>query len=486
MMQRITHFFKKNFFNSILGILLLLFIVFFSYVGIKRHDNFHSRRLDLGNMEQTVWNVVQGNGFTLTDPMGTQTISRLAVHADFLLIVIAPLYRLWQDPRMLIVLQVVVIAAGAVPIYLLAVRHIGKRHTALLFAAMYLLYPPLQRMVLHDFHAVALSMSLLLYAYWFMEEKRYGVFIVTAFFAGLGKETVWLPVALMGVYLFLSRKNRLIGAICAIGAAGIFYYLLWHAIPSVTDAKQHFALQYLSEYGDKQNAILFSILVKPMAVLSDILRPDRLFYYYQLLIPVGFLPIFAPQFLIFSVPSLLINVLSSNAHMRQIDYQYTSDIIPFLFIAAIAGYRSLEVFVGRFTSGLRKHIFAGLSGMVVGCAVLASYLWGELPLVRQDRFYYFIWALPEKAVMKAVADRIPETVSVSVTNNIGSHFARRKELYNFPINAASADYAVVRLGDQYAWPSGDAQREAVEALLISPDHTLIAQDGDFYAFERKR
>jgi uncharacterized membrane protein len=466
--------------------LVLLFIVFFSYVGINRHDNFHSRRLDLGNMEQTVWNVVQGNGFTLTDPMGTQTISRLAVHADFLLIVIAPLYRLWQDPRLLIVLQVVIVAAGAIPVYLLAKRHIGKHHTALLFAAMYLLYPPLQRMVLHDFHAVALSMSLLLFAYWFMEEKRYGAFVITAFFAGLGKETVWLPVALMGAYLFLSRKNRLVGAVCAIGAAGIFYYLLWHAIPSVTDAKQHFALQYLSEYGEKQNAILFAILAKPMAVLADILRPDRLFYYIQLLVPVGFLPIFAPQLLVFAAPSLLINALSSNGLMRQIDYQYTSEIIPFLFVAAIIGYKNIRAFVVRKKIGFNKRIIAGISGMVVGCVMLSSYLWGELPLTRQDRFFYFIWALPEKAAMNAVADRIRQTDSVSVTNNIGAHFARRKEMYNFPVHAESVDYAVVRLGDQYAWPSGEAQKAAVTALLSSPDYTLIAHEGEFYAFERKR
>ncbi len=484
-MHQILVTIRKIYPIALLWLTVLLFISYFSYVGFNRHDNFHSRRLDLGNMEQTVWNVTRGNGFVLTDPMGNRTISRLAVHADFLLILIAPLYRLWQDPRMLILIQAVVIAMGAIPVYWLAIRYIGNRNTAFIFAATYLLYPPLQRMVLHDFHAVALSLALLLYAYWFMEERRYGLFIVTAFFAGLGKETVWMPVALMGLYIFFFQKNRLIGAICTLMAGGIFYYLMWHAIPAVTYDKQHFALQYLSEFGENQNAIIFSILANPLAVITTLIRQDRLFYYFQLLLPVGFLPVFAPPFLFFAAPSILINALSSNAHMRQIDYQYTSEIIPFIFVAAIVGYANVRSVFLRYTMTGGTRIVRRLSLLVIGTAVCSSYLWGELPLTRQDRFFYFIWALPAKSTMKAIEERIPESASVSVTNNIGSHFAKRMELYNFPVNALSSDYAVVRLGDQYAWPSGDAQREAVDALLGSSDHTLIARDGEFYAFIKK-
>ncbi|MFZ5535808.1 MAG: DUF2079 domain-containing protein [Patescibacteria group bacterium] len=484
-MHQILVTIRKNYPFALLWLTILLFISYFSYVGFNRHDNFHSRRLDLGNMEQTVWNVMRGNGFVLTDPMGNGTISRLAVHADFLLIVIAPLYRLWQDPRMLILIQAVVVAMGAIPVYWLAIRYIGNRSTALLFAVAYLLYPPIQRMVLHDFHAVALSMALLLFAHWFMEERRYGLFIVTAFFAGLGKETVWMPVALMGLYIFFFQKNRTVGAICTLVAGGIFYYLMWHAIPAVTYDKQHFALQYLSEFGENQNAIIFSILANPFAVITTLLRPDRLFYYSQLLFPVGFLPVFASPYLLFAAPSMLINALSSNAHMRQIDYQYTSEIIPFIFVAAIVGYANIRSIVLRYAIFGGTRVVRWLSLSVIGTAIYASYLWGELPLTRQDRFFYFIWALPETSVMKAIEERIPESASVSVTNNIGSHFAKRKELYNFPVNAMSSDYAVVRLGDQYAWPSGNTQRETVDALLGSSDHTLIAHDGEFYAFIKK-
>jgi len=177
-------------------------------------------------------------------------------------------YVVWQDPKMLILVQTIVICLGALPVYWIASDRLRSRTLALLFAAAYLLYPPLQRMTLHDFHAVALSMTFLLFAYWYMHTKRYGWFVFFAIFAGLGKETVWIPVALMGLYIWFIQKKKIIGIPVAFAGAGIFYYLFWHAIPAVTPDSKHFALQYLSEFGDNQSNIVLNI----MAGTTDMLR----------------------------------------------------------------------------------------------------------------------------------------------------------------------------------------------------------------------
>jgi len=438
----------------------------------------------MGNMEQTVWNLAHGNGFTLTDPMGTENISRLAVHADFLLIFMVPFYMLWQDAKMLILIQNIIICLGALPLYWIAKDKLRSPYFGLLFSIAYLLYPPLQHIMLHDFHAVAFATTFLLFAYWFMVNKRYGLFILFAFFAGLGKETVWITVGLMGLYIAIWQNRKVLGGSVAMVAFFIFYYLFWHAIPAVTISGQHFALQYLSEYGDNATSVVWNVLRHPNMVFLTLIQPDRLEYYYRLLLPVGFLPIFSPFALLFAAHSIVINTLSSYTLMRQIDYQYNSDIIPFLFVSAVYGYKNIVSFVLQ-NRGKKKRAHVHPVGVVIFCMALGSYLWGELPLTREDRFFYFIWGLPEKNTMKQVEDRLLPMYTVSATNDIGAHFAKRKYLYNFPVHAMTADYAVVRLGDQYAWPSGDEQQQAVEALLKSSDHILIAQDENFYAFERK-
>ncbi|MCL4200029.1 DUF2079 domain-containing protein [Patescibacteria group bacterium] len=482
------HFFRTIIRNIspqfFLWVFIIIFSVYFSFVAFNRHDNFHSRRLDMGNMEQTVWNLTHGNGFTLTDPMGTENISRLAVHADFLLVGMVPFYMLWQDAKMLILVQTIVVCLGALPLYWIAKYILRSAWLALLFALAYLLYPPLQHIMLHDFHAVALATTFLLFAYWFMLGKRYVLFVLFALLAGFGKETVWITVGLMGLYIAIWQRKKVLGGGVAIAAFFIFYYLFWHAIPAVTPNGQHFALQYLSEYGDNTTSVVWNVLRNPGSVLYTFIQPDRLEYYYRLLLPVGFLPLFSPFVLVFAVHSLVINTLSSYSLMRQIDYQYTSDIIPFLFISAVYGYQkvvSLVLQYGRKKQPVRFYI----TGVMVLCMALSSFLWGELPLTREDRFYYFIWPLPEKNTLSHMEDMMLPEYTVSATNDIGSHFAKRMYLYNFPVNAMTADYALVRLGDQYAWPSGDEQQRVVMQLLQSPDHTLIARDGNFYAFERK-
>lgn len=87
--------------------------------------------------------------------------------------------------------------------------------------------------------------------------------------------------------------------------------------------------------------------------------------------------------------------------------------------------------------------------------------------------------------MDEVKGTIPSTYSVSVTNNIGAHFSQRQLLYNYPINAQSADYTVILLGDQYAWPTGDEQKRVLQLLLADKNYELLTHINNFYEFKRR-
>ncbi len=448
--------------------------MYFSTVSILRHENFHSRRLDLGNMDQTVWNVWHGNGFTLTDPTGTVQESRLAVHADFLLILLAPLYAVWSSPNLLVFVQALVAGLGAIPVYWIAYSTLRSKKLALLFSGLYLLYPPMERKMLHDFHAVSLSTTFLLYAYWYMQQKKYMVFTLFAVLAGLGKEDVWIVTGLFGIYIALHKKNMLFGSIVFAISAFIFYVLFWIAIPAVTPEKQHFALVYLSEYGGSLNEILKGILTKPLSVLQTLIAPDRLYYYAQIVSPFGFLSLLSPWSLVFASASLLVNTLSNNQLMRQIDYQYGSIITPFITISSIYGFAIL-----------RKKISSRILTVYLSiCMLVTVYLWGELPVGKSQWFWFFITPIPEKQSLQQIKKQISSDKTVSATNNIGAHFTQRQFLYNFPIHAETSDYIVVYLGDPYAWPSGEAQRDQVDKLLHNPQYEVLKQEGNLFVFKR--
>lgn len=368
-----------------------VFFLYFSFLSISRHTNFHSLRLDLGNMYQTVWNVAHGNGFVLTDPYGAGEISRLTVHADYLLILLAPFVSLWPDVRMLLLIQAAVLALGAIAVYYIGVTRLGTHAYALLFAGLYLLYPPLQRVVLHDFHAVSLSTTLLLFSWLFLLRRKFVWFSVFAFLAALGKEQVWLIAAILSGYAALRYTQfRKPASVLALGFSGIFYYIFWHVIPAHSGSSPHFALGYFSGFGTDPGSIVGGIFTRPWDAIRLMIRGDRLYYLYQLMLPVSFLSFFAPLFLVFSVPTLFLTLLSTNPHMRIIDYQYTSTITPFVFVSAVEGFRRLSGVTDK-----KQRI-------VVVCvfALLGSYLWGELPYGRESRFRIFTRPPEEKAVMQ--------------------------------------------------------------------------------------
>ncbi len=131
---------------ALTSVFFLLYSLYFTVASFLRFENFHTGRFDLGNMHQTVWNTAQGRIFLFTNPDGTETISRLAFHADFLLIFFTPLYFIWNDPRTLLIAQTIGIAAGAFFIYSITKYVLKSTGMATLFSFLYLMSPALQYM----------------------------------------------------------------------------------------------------------------------------------------------------------------------------------------------------------------------------------------------------------------------------------------------------------------------------------------------------
>jgi uncharacterized membrane protein len=221
--------------------------------------------------------------------------------------------------------------------------------------------------------------------------------------------------------------------------------------------------------------VLRNILLHPQQTLTSLVAPDRLYYYFQLLSPLAFLSLANPLSLIFALPNLAINTLSSDNLMRMIDYQYTSGITPWIFVSAIYGFRVIKKIV---PVGI-------LAALVLLSSLFSVYNWGELPIGPHSRFTYFHSSPPEATTIRRIVSSIPVQYSVSVTNNIGAQLSQRQLLYNYPEHASSAAYVVVELGDQYAWPNGDEQVRVLQSLMTDNNYELIAHTGSFSALRRR-
>ena len=94
-------------------------------------------------MTQAVWSTANGDFLSVT----TSTASRSRGSARTSTRSwprLRPLWWLWPDPELLLVVQAIAVASGAMPVYWLARKHIGSEWAPAALAVAYLAYPPVQ------------------------------------------------------------------------------------------------------------------------------------------------------------------------------------------------------------------------------------------------------------------------------------------------------------------------------------------------------
>lgn len=470
-------FLSKYPYEIVLFLLFAAYTTYFSTISILRYEHYYTGRFDLGNMAQTVWNTLHGRFFEFTNPDGTEIVSRLAFHADFLLVLLTPFYLIWEDPRMLLLIQTIVVAAGAFFVYAIANKILNNKALALTFAFIYLINPSVQRANIYDFHAVTLATTFLLGAFYFLYKKQYVFFMLFAFLSGITKEQIWAIIALFGIYVFLIQKRRKLGIAVFSISAFLFYFLIWHAIPSASDGS-HFALSYYSEAGeiDSPSQLLKGFLTNPTKTYSLLTTEPRINYLHSLFKPLGYLSLFSPLYLIFAVPDLSINLLSRKPQLYQIYYQYTSAITPFLFIAAIFSVS----FIKKRWQSLPNSVIIIYSLLL---SIYSAYLYGPLPGSREPNLDMLTKPFENKKNVDAFLASIPTNASVSASNSIGSHLAHRRYLYTLPQGWDQADYVIFNLDDPNTMPSLSANK-AMLVDLIQRGYIKIYDDGKILGLKK--
>jgi uncharacterized membrane protein len=443
---------------------VVAFAAGFGTLAVLRHQAFESGRFDLGNMVQAVWSTAHGDPLEVTNLQGEQ-VSRLASHVDPLLAAFAPLWLVWPSPSLLLIVQAIAVALGAIPVFWLARKHLESELAGAAFAIAYLLYPPVQWLPLDDFHAVALACPLLLFAFWYLDEDRLGAFAAFAVAAVLAKEEIGLVVAAMGLWYAVSRRRVLTGAaIAAIGAAWSIVAIAI-VIPAAGDDGSDFYGRY-EEVGGSPLGLLETTLTDPVHVLFVAFDQRGVDYLAELFLPLALLPVFAPAAMLIVVPELAINLLSSTVTQTSIHFHYTAGLVPGLIAAAILG-------TARWTKprpGLAAPVAVGLAGVTL----VASLLLGPLP----DRLDDYARTDHDRVAAEAL-EVVHEDEAVSATNTLGAHLSKRRRVLSFPLVRDAVWIAIDErrssLGDRLNPPEAPAR---IAAIRRNPAwRTVFDRDG---------
>jgi len=466
--------------------LMGLFSLVFTWLALRRHEAFWTGRFDLGNMVQAVWSTANGNPLDVTNTAGVQ-FSRLGAHVDPILALFAPLWHLWPAPEMLLVSQVLIVATGALPTFWLARRWLGDDRLAVACAAVYLMYPPVQWLVVTEFHPVALATPLLLFCIWAVEEERPAWLAVCAPLAALSKEQVGLSLAMLGVWALVRHRRWRTGWALIVGGTAWSVFCVAVVIPHFSPTGGSPFVNRYAEFGDSQGDVVRTLLTRPWEALETAVSVGRFEYLLALLLPLLLLPLFAPLLALGALPDLALNLLAEYWPQHSVQYQYTATISPFLIAASIAGLaRVRRMGMPGLLRPLRPLLRDPgiLAVLLVVAVVIGGYRSGPLPFWKHvpggstDRAQEYTVTFHARVQAEAVA-LVPEDpeVAVSASNLMGSRLSARRRIYTWPV-----------IGDA-TWVLVDERRPFLADRLSTGEHRLrvaaLRRDARFrLVFER--
>jgi uncharacterized membrane protein len=438
----------------------------FGALAVQKHAAFETGRFDLGNMVQAVWSTAHGRPLDVTELDGDQ-INRLGAHVDPLLAALAPLWWIWPSPKLLLVVQAVVIAVGALPVFWLARKHLASGRNGALFALVYLLYAPVQWLALDEFHPVALACPLLLFAIWYLDERRLYAALPFLALAALSKEEVALVVAGLGVWYALARGQRLAGAAIAGAGVALSVFFLAVVMPHYRGGDAPAFYDRYDAVGGSPLSVVKTAITDPLLLLGTVTDGRDLVYLLQLALPLAGLFLAAPLMLIPALPELAANLLSETTTQTSIEFHYTAVIAPFLIVGAVFA-------VSRFP----RLLPVVLASSLLGAVFLGPLRSGQL---RPDRV-----SAHDRVAARALR-LIPSNAPVSSTNRLGGHLSERRRVLSFPVVRDARWVAVDLRHASYLDRPSDPSTTAVPlARLLANGNWLEVLDEDGVIVLRRR
>ncbi len=306
-------------------LMLAAFCAIAIFLNFRRYAAYRTNLYDLGSYSQVIWNVSRGAGFT-TSLGPTQYLTN---HFSPLMGLIAPLYWVWPDARVLMVVQTVLMAVSIVPGYLILRKRYPRLAPLLVLA--FVLSPLVQQTVLEEFHGILLVPPLLAWAFYALYTRRTWWMLFFLALTLFVREDMGIYIAAFGAYLLLFRsKQRLLG-LGLIGFGGAAVVVIINVImPSFGTAYHHFVA--FSALGSSTSEIATNALKDPLRVIASIVTPAKLRAFVRFIAPLAGLPILAVTYVPLWLPGVLVYMVSNATGTGLLNTWRVASLIPLIWV----------------------------------------------------------------------------------------------------------------------------------------------------------
>lgn len=472
---------------------MALYVAVFGWLTWRQQANYGTFGYDMGLHDQGIW-----LSSRLQRPFVTiRGMHYFGHHVNLVSLLYVPFYWLGAGPHFLYASQTVVLALGALPVWLLARDRLGgdgglrgADWLALVPAGAFLLYPSVQWMNWWHWHPETLAITPLLFAWWCAVRRRWGWFAVCIGLALSTKEDIALAVLMLGLVLVVMRRERRAGLATAAAGLGWFLVCTRLVIPPLLGGIPFYERQLFPQFGDSLGSVLGGIVTSPGEVWALATDRERLTYYLKLLGPLGFVvPLLGAPFLVIAAPQLGVNVLSSLPGTHDIRFQYSAVVVAAVFVATIEALGWLRRW---------RRVLAVLGVGALGLASVAGNMaWSPSPI--GGDYDTGIWAkrVPRHDVFDQAVALVPRGAGVSASYYLIPHLTHRRYAFEWPNPFILGNWGVanenppkVSTAEYLVLDTRLGQEPALLAALTNPaggDYRVVfAKDGVVVAKRRAR
>ncbi|MGD0060993.1 MAG: DUF2079 domain-containing protein [Verrucomicrobiia bacterium] len=399
-------------------------------------------------------------------------------HIDFGIVPFLPLWLLWPDLKLTILLQVISVFGVAVPLFFTAKRALQSETAALMVVLAWVLYPSTSQFVYSASYGFRWgNMCLLLYfaALVFWSNGRMGWALVCAVWAILIKEEAAIVVGMFGVYLVLFERRKLAGTVLATSAFGYFLLATSVLVPLISG--HHYAMtSFFRDLGNSKLEILLSPVTRPAVFWGNLFEPASWYFAALLLAPLLFLPLRKPSIL--CVGLLTFVFCCMNHILKNICFHYQAGLLPVIFWAFVVAIQQQP--------GAQQR-FATLTGVAVSCAAVSLFL-GAQPWSKSTATIHL--SPGRLGLVERVRSAINPNGSLFATQRVAAHFVKQRYLYlDLPV-PDSIDDALLDLRDSWRGSTEDLLwlerlRHIQHEVEANPNLHLISADDGLLFYSRQ-
>jgi uncharacterized membrane protein len=422
--------------------IVTIYASYFSVRTVGVHRGLGTSAYDFALYDQGIWLISRGHTPFVT-LMGRNLFGD---HSSFILLLLVPFYWVISNTSFLFVVQSIVIALGALPVYYFSKSCMRSEGLGALMAVLYLVHPAIGWTNLENFHPDSALGVLVATAIWAAHSKRWIWYWVAVALALLVKEDVAFVLAPLGLWVavYQHRKYGLITSVTSLAMMAVMFLAVMRGLTGVT-----FRNSWRVPFGGI-GGFLTTLVTKPLEFARYMVSEDRPMYVWQMLSPMAFVFIYRPGLALVGVVMLASNVVSTFWYQHHIHYHYSLIIVPCIVMGS------------SWALGKMSRSFMNASVVLVAIAsFLTSLLWSPLPLSFTTTQHWTSHSAPVIAAREAL-DSIPDDVSVAAYHSITAHLARRVEIYSFPNPFERSLYGP----DVFAKGDRLPQAETVEFVIL--------------------